>query len=154
MLEKYFEGAVPTPGPMDELEKSLADIAKAYAPKARKAMVTFDFPAALSAAWDHVKRANKYIEETSPWKLAKEGDAGKDKLATCLFSLMESLRVTAISIAPYMPFTASSIWRQLGFADDVHKHSLSETEEWGKFLVGQKIAKGQPLFPRIGITKK
>jgi methionyl-tRNA synthetase len=149
MLEKYFEGAVPQPGPAGELEKSLSETAKAYAPKARQAIVTFDFPTALSAAWDHVKRANKYIEETSPWKLAKEGDAGKEELATCLFSLMESLRVTAISIAPFMPFTASSIWKQLGFADDVHKHSLSETEEWGKIPAGQMIAKGQPLFPRI-----
>jgi len=149
MLEKYFEGAVPPSGPMGDLEKSLAETAKNYAPKARKAMVTFDFPTTLSAAWDHVKRANKYIEETSPWKLAKEGDTGKEKLATCLFSLMESLRVTAISIAPFMPFTASSIWKQLGFADDVHQHSLSESEEWGKIPVGQKIAKSQPLFPRI-----
>jgi methionyl-tRNA synthetase len=112
-------------------------------------MKTFDFPTALAGAWDHVKRANKYIEEISPWKVAKEGEAGREKLATCLYSLMESLRVTAISIAPYMPFTASSIWKQLGYSDDVHQHSLTETEEWGKIPVGQKIAKGLPLFPRI-----
>ncbi len=149
MLEKYFEGAVPQPGPAGDLEKSLAETAKAYAPKARQAMTTFDFPTALGAAWDHVKRTNKYIEETSPWKLAKEGDTGKVKLATCLYSLMESLRVTAIAIAPFMPFTASSMWKQLGFSDDVHQHSLSETEEWGRISVGQKIAKGSPLFPRI-----
>ncbi len=149
MLEKYFEGAVPQPGLSGDFEKSLSEMACAFAPKARKAMVTFDFPSALTAAWDHVKRANKYIEETSPWKVAKEGDSGKEKLATIMFSLMESLRVTAISVAPFMPFTASSIWKQLGFSDDVHKHMLSETEEWGKIPVGQKIAKAQPLFPRL-----
>ncbi len=149
MLEKYFEGVVPKPGPQGEFEKSLAQAALAYAPTARQAMTTFDFPTALSGAWDHVKRANKYIEEISPWKVAKEGEAGREKLATCLYSLMESLRITAISIAPYMPFTATSIWKQLGYSDDVHQHSLTETEEWGKIPVGQKIAKGQPLFPRI-----
>jgi methionyl-tRNA synthetase len=149
MLEKYFEGAIPKPGSQGEFEKSLAQAALAYAPKARQAMTTFDFPTALAGAWDHVKRANKYIEEISPWKVAKEGDAGREKLATCLYSLMESLRITALSIAPYMPFTATSIWNQLGYNDNVHQHSLTETEEWGKIPVGQKIAKGQPLFPRI-----
>ncbi len=153
MLEKYFDGVVPASGPAGQLENELKSIALSYAPKARKAMVTFDFPTTLASAWELVKRANKYIEESSPWKVAKEGDAGKEKLATILYSLMESLRVTSISIAPFMPFTASAIWSKLGYSDDIHKHSLSETEEWGKIPVGQKIDKGQPLFPRIEKTK-
>jgi methionyl-tRNA synthetase len=149
MLEKYFEGVVPQPGPQSSLEAGLKAIAIAYAAKARVSMVTFDFPTTLEAVWELVKRSNKYIEETSPWKIDKEGDSGKEKLATVMYSLMESLRVTAISIAPFLPFTAQGIWKQLGYTDDVHQHLLSETEEWGKMAVGQKIAKGQPLFPRI-----
>ncbi len=154
MLEKYFEGVVPKPGPRGELENQLAVIAKAYAPKAREAMDRLEFHSTLAQAWDLVKRSNKYIEETSPWKVAKEGEAGKDKLATIMYSLMESLRVTAISIAAFLPFAAQNIWIQLGFSDDVHKHSLQETEEWGKIPVGQKISKGLPLFPRIEKEKK
>jgi methionyl-tRNA synthetase len=106
-----------------------------------------EFHNALAQAWELVKRANKYIEESAPWKVAKENN--QEKLATIMYSLMESLRVTAISIAPFMPFTASAMWGQLGYTDDVQKHWLKETEEWGKFPVGQKVTKGQPLFPRI-----
>lgn len=149
MLEKYFEGVVPKPGPKGDLENQTASIAKAYATAARKAMENLEFHTALMKAWDLVKRANKYIDETAPYKIAKEGDAGRERLATVMYSLMESLRVTSISIAPFMPFTATSIWSQLGHTDDVHQHSLKETEEWGKISVGQKIAKGHPLFPRI-----
>jgi methionyl-tRNA synthetase len=154
MLEKYFEGVVPKPAPFGELENQLAAIGKGYSSTARKAMENLEFHSTLIQVWELVKRANKYIEETSPWKVAKEGDAGKEKLATVMYSLMESLRVTALSIAPFMPFTASAIWSQLGYSDDVHKHSLGETEEWGAIPVGQKIAKGQPLFPRIEKEKK
>ncbi len=149
MLEKYFEGVVPKQGPQGDLENQMASIAKSYASAARKAMDNLEFHTALMKAWDLIKRANKYIDETAPYKIAKEGDAGKERLATVMYSLMETLRVTAISIAPFMPFTATSIWKQLGYPDDVHQHSLTETEEWGKIPVGQKIAKGQALFPRI-----
>jgi len=154
MLEKYFEGAVPQPGSQGDLENQMAAIAKAYAAKARMTMDQLEFHTTLSSAWDLIKRSNKYIEETSPWKVAKEGDAGKEKLATVLYSLMESLRVTAISIAPFLPFTAQSMWNQLGYVDKVADHPLRETEEWGKIPVGQKIAKGNPLFPRIEKEKK
>ena len=154
MLEKYFEGVVPKPGPAGDLENQLSAIAVAYAAKARTAMDHLEFHSTLAQAWDLVKRSNKYIEETSPWKVAKEGDAGKEKLATILYSLMESLRVTAISLAPFLPFTAQAIWSQLGYGDDIQRHSLKETEEWGKIPVGQKIAKAQPLFPRIEKEKK
>jgi len=149
MLEKYFEGVVPQSGPSGDLEKQLAALGASYAAKARVSMEKLEFHTTLSSVWDLVKRANKYIEETSPWKVAKEGDSGKEKLATIMYSLMESLRVTAISIAPFLPFTAQGIWSQLGYGDDVTKHALKETETWGKIPVGQKIAKGQPLFPRI-----
>jgi methionyl-tRNA synthetase len=149
MLEKYFEGAVPKSGPAADLEGQLAATAKAYAPAARKMMENLEFHATLIKAWDIVKRANKYIDETAPYKIAKEGEAGRERLATVMYSLMETLRHTALSIAPFMPFTASSIWAQLGYTDDIHKHSLSETEEWGRIPVGQKIAKTQGLFPRI-----
>jgi methionyl-tRNA synthetase len=149
MLEKYFEGVVPKPGPNGELEKQLAQLGTSYSAKAREQMDRLAFHEALAQAWELVKRANKYIEESAPWKVAKEGDAGKEKLATIMFSLMESLRVTALSVAPFLPFTAQGIWSQLGYSDDIHHHSLKETEEWGKIPMGQKIAKGQPLFPRI-----
>jgi methionyl-tRNA synthetase len=149
MLEKYCAGAVPDPGTGGELEASLAATARAYAPAARRAMDHLDYPGALIQAWELIKRANKYIDETAPYKIAKEGPPAQKRLDLVMYSLMETLRVTALSIAPFMPFTAASIWAQLGYADDVHKHSLAETEIWGKIPLGQKIAKAGALFPRI-----
>lgn len=152
MLEKYHGGVVPKPGPEGPLEADLRAVAAAYAPQARQAMVAFDFPTTLSAAWDLVKRANKYVDETAPWKVAKENDA--ERLATILYSLMESLRVTAVTIAPFLPFTAKAIWEQLGYTDDVHKHLLDETGQWGLLPAGQATKKGAPLFPRVEDDKK
>jgi methionyl-tRNA synthetase len=99
-----------------------------------------------------VKRANKYVEESAPWKVSKAGDTAQ--LGTIMYSLMESLRMTAIAIAPFLPFTAKALWGQLGFTDDVHAHKLTETEQWGLIPPGQKTAKGLPLFPRIEKEKK
>jgi methionyl-tRNA synthetase len=147
MLEKYFEGKVPPCGSEGPLETELKTIGTSYAGKARASIVKFDFQTTLAAAWDLVKRANKYVEESAPWKVAKADDQAQ--LGTILYSLMESLRVTAISIAPFLPFTAQAIWTQLGYTDDVHSHKLTETEKWGLIPVGQKTQKGQPLFPRI-----
>ncbi len=152
MLEKYFGGIIPKPGSDGDLEKSLIALGKAYIPTARKAMEHLEYHNALAQAWELVKRANKYIEESAPWKVAKEGN--QEKLGTIMYNLMETLRVTALSIAPFMPFTASAIWSQLGFSDDIQKHSLSETGEWGRIPAGQKVTKGQPLFPRIEKEKK
>jgi methionyl-tRNA synthetase len=153
MLEKYFEGVVPQAGPQGDLEKDLALVGTSYAKNARTTMEKLDFSHTLTQAWALIKRANKYIDETAPYKIAKEGDVGRERLSTVMFSLMETLRITAISVAPFMPFTASAIWAQLGYADDVHQHSLAETEGWGKIPVAQKIAKAGPLFPRIEIKK-
>jgi len=152
MLEKYHGGVVPKSGPEGPLEVNLKAVAAAYAPTARKAMVDFDFPTTLIAAWDVVKRANKYVDESAPWKVAKEGDA--ERLATIMYNLVESLRVTAIAIAPFLPFTAKAIWEQLGYTDDVHKRLLDETQQWGLLPAGQKTQKGAPLFPRIEDDKK
>ncbi|MGH7739011.1 MAG: methionine--tRNA ligase [bacterium] len=154
MLEKYQGCVVPEPGALGDLEKQLETIAIGYAAKAREAVDRLEFHTVLAQVWELVKRANKYIEESAPWKVAKEGDAGKAKLDKIMYSLMESLRVTAIALAPFLPFSAQGIWSQLGYDDEVRSHSLSETEKWGLIPVGQKTAKGQPLFPRIEKEKK
>lgn len=147
MIEKYFGGAIPAPGESGPLEKEIQALATAYAGKARESMKRFAFDEALEALWAPIKRANKYIEESAPWKAAKEGDPAK--LATIMYTLAETLRFTALGLAPYLPATAQALWSQLGYGDDVHRHALSETETWGAIPPGQKVAKGAPLFPRI-----
>ncbi len=147
MIEKYFNGEIPTPGESGPLEKEVQALAAAYAPKAREAMKRFAFDAALEALWAPIKRVNKYIEETAPWKVAKEGDQAR--LATIMYTLAETLRVTALGLVPFLPATAEALWKQLGFTDDIHRHRLAETETWGGMTPGQKVAKGLPLYPRI-----
>ena len=154
MLEKYFGGEIPKPGSNGDLEKQLVQIGASYAAKVRPFMDQLEFHNALAQAWELIKRANKYIEESAPWKVAKEGESGRERLATIMYSLVESLRVTAISLAPFMPFTAEAIWKELGYTDDVHHHFLVETEKWDGIPVGQKVTRGLPLFPRIEKEKK
>jgi isoleucyl-tRNA synthetase len=85
--------------------------------------------------------------------LAKD-ESKKEELQKVIFTLVEVLRITAIRLSPFMPFTAQAVWQQLGFADKVEARSFSETESLGSYQKGQKVRVGTPLFPRIEIKKE
>jgi methionyl-tRNA synthetase len=148
MLERYFDGVIPENPNPSPAETELKTLATQYATQARLQIEEMAFPAILTLIWTLVKRANKYIEDSAPWKVAADS-AQRARLQTILYTLMEVLRVVALALAPFMPFTAESIWSQLGFSDSIFNHGLEETEEWAKIPSGQKISKKNPLFPRI-----
>jgi len=138
MVEKYFDGKIPAPsvragvgGPVRKAE-SLAD-------EIKETMKNLDFRAALISIWKVINAANKYIEEAAPWKLNKEGKV--DGLAGFIRELLESLRIIAILIYPFMPATAAKIWEQVGFKNSIEKKDPLRS--------GAEISKGKPLFPRI-----
>ena len=89
--------------------------------------------------------ANRYIERTSPWKLEK---TDRKRLETVLYNLLETLRIVAFYILPFMPQTAERIWDQLGMEEKIHKQRI-EQAQWGRLKSGRKIKRGKPLFPRI-----
>jgi methionyl-tRNA synthetase len=149
MVEKYFGGVIPDTVKTFDLELPN----KIQADKTRELMDKLAFDIVLDNYWKFVKSANKYIQDSAPWNLAKD-ESKKEELQKVIFTLVEVLRITAIRLSPFMPFTAQAVWQQLGFADKVETHSFLETEKIGSYQKDQKVQVGTPLFPRIEIKKE
>ncbi len=146
MVEKYFGGAVPSCGALTPLEEELRAIAKTAAEEAACCMEKLDFPNALSAVFKLIGRANKYIDETAPWTLAKD-PAEKERLGTVMYHLMESVRIATLLISPAMPDIPAKVWAQTGH--QAAENCLWEHAAWGGTKAGQPVKKGESLFPRI-----
>jgi methionyl-tRNA synthetase len=148
MVEKYFEGVVPKPGDVkfDEMSEELVNLASETPGVFASQMDKLAFSEALSAVWELINKANKYIEQEAPWKLSKEGEI--EKLKAVIHNLCEVLRIVAILVTPFIPATASRMWQQLGFTDDILRQNISDVK-FGIKIAGMKVAKGQPLFPRL-----
>jgi methionyl-tRNA synthetase len=148
MLGSNYDGVVPEPG----LEGSASDLPEVVADAVRRYdehMLAVRLQPALAAVWEIVGRANQYLVEREPWKLAKdEGRAGE--LAGVLYASAETLRILAVLIQPIMPGAAERLWEQLGLADDpLGAQTLPETIAWGGLAPGTRTRKGGGLFPRI-----
>lgn len=149
MVEKYNDGILPEPVLKEELDNSLVEVAVNAKEKVEKYMDQLNFSQALEEIWKVVRRTNKYIDETTPWILIKEGN--KDRLDTVLYNLTESIRIIATLISPFMENTAKEIFNQIGFS---HKIDWEEVKEWGIIKAGTKVNKGKVLFPRMDIAKE
>lgn len=146
MVEKYFGGTVPPCGPLTALDEELRSMAKTAAEEAACCMEKLDFPNALAAAFKLIGRANKYIDETAPWTLAKD-PAEKERLGTVMYHLMESVRIATLLISPAMPDIPAKVWAQTGH--QAADNGLWEHVAWGGTKAGQPVKKGEGLFPRI-----
>ncbi|MBC8014911.1 MAG: methionine--tRNA ligase subunit beta, partial [Sporomusaceae bacterium] len=113
-----------------------------------KCMEDMDINTAIKAIWTLIGRANKYIDETGPWALAKD-EAKRGRLNTVLYNLAETLRIIAILIYPLMPVTAPKIWAQLGLESDFASVTFTDAKGWGKLPAGTKLGTLAPIFPRI-----
>ncbi|MFD1465200.1 methionine--tRNA ligase [Lapidilactobacillus mulanensis] len=147
MINKYEDGQVPTQlNERNDFDAQLAQTATNSIQKYDEAMDHFQFPTALEAIWQLISRANKYIDETEPWNLAKD-PAQVDELANVMGHLAESLRIIAILIQPILTHAPKKIFAQLGL-----KESELQVAEpvFGNFPAGrQVVAKGEPIFPRL-----
>ena len=140
MLNKYRDGIVPAPS--DEL----APDASRAVENTSQLLRQNDLQGALVAIWDLVSRANLYVEQTQPFKLAKDS-AQAPRLDQVLYNLVESCRILAILLAPFLPDTSRRILGQLGIPAPAHPHVWPLTA-WGGLQRGHKVAAPQPLFPR------
>ena len=150
MVEKYFEGKIPSQGigyRVEGIGKELKEKSLAIGNELEKSIPNFDFIAALTRIWEVINIANKYIEDSKPWALAKEKKT--DELAAMMYNLLETLRIVAIAVYPFMPTASQKIWSQLGMKGDIEKVSFSDIRSWGKLKPGASINKSSPLFPRI-----
>lgn len=147
MVDKYFSGTTPEARESADIDNELIELFDAVAPVYAQHMDNMQFSVALTEVWKLIGRANKYIDETMPWILAKD-EQNSARLAAVLYNLCETLRVSAIFIKPAMPETAAAIFEQLGISGE--EDTGWDALKWGK--VGTyTVNKGKVLFPRIDI---
>ena len=147
MVEKYFGGAVLPPGMPEGPDVELIELAGQTPAVVEEWMEKRDLSGALSAIWRLVGRSNKYVDETAPWGLAKD-PAQKERLATVMYNLAESLRFITIMASPFMPSLPARVWAQLGIADRPELWTW-DSLIWGRLPAGITVKRGQALFPRI-----
>lgn len=148
MINKYRDGILPMEYIQNDLDKEIETMANATVREMDSKLDQFAFDDALKTLWTFIRRNNKYIDETMPWKLGKEGE--KERLDAVLRTLWESLRLSAVLLAPFMPETSAEIWKQLGLKGEIGTGSRSEWE-WNKVDGAIKVNKGEILFPRVDI---
>ena len=150
MIEKYHGGVVTNTGVIEAVDEDLMALVKTTAENFAKDMDTMEINSAIKGVWALISRANKYIDETAPWILAKD-EAKAARLQTVMYNLAETLRVVAILVAPFIPSTSPKIYTQLGL--EVPAEFLLTDAEFGKIADGTKVQKGEPLYPRIEIAE-
>ncbi|KRK65049.1 methionyl-tRNA synthetase [Companilactobacillus tucceti DSM 20183] len=144
MINKYDDGKIVSIDTLTDFDKDLEKTANDTIKDYREHMDKFEFPEALASVWAFISRANKYIDETKPWVLAKD-DAKKVELQSVLGHLAESLRLIAVLISPVMTQSPHKIFAQLGlnFENDA-------AVEFGKTVIGRTVTdKPEPIFPRL-----
>ncbi len=147
MVEKYSEGKVPKPGELKLLDIKVREKASETIRALGEAMDEFAFHKALVSIFDFIGFVNKYVDESAPWSLAKD-PKDKSRLSTVLWMLVESIRVIAIIIAPFMPASAEKIWKKIGAVQSFDCQTLFDARVWGGTKPGWQVEKGEPLFPR------
>jgi methionyl-tRNA synthetase len=148
MVGRFSGGVVLAPEAREAVDEELVRLAQDTAAEYERAMERLEVNAAIKAVWALIGRANKYIDETGPWALAKD-PAKKGRLNTVLYNLAEVLRIVAILISPFMPGTTPRIWKQLGLDGDPAAARLNDAQRWGLLPAGTKMTAPEALFPRI-----
>ena len=155
MTLKFQDGVLTAPEGESDIDKSLKDDAMAAVKTFADGMEDMKLSDTIKTVWAFISRANKYIDETQPWALAKD-PAKKQELANVMYNLAEALRIISVLISPFMPTTAERIWDQLGLTaagkawQDVQ---LEDVETWGGVPAGLHVGKPEQLFPRIEVEK-
>ncbi len=147
MTEKYFGGTTPEAIEAADIDNELISLASEVVKNYEHDMDEMLFPNALSEVWRLIGRANKYIDETMPWALAKD-ESKRARLGAVLYNLCEALRIAAILITPAMPSASERIFAQLGTDDDALK--TWDALAWGT-QKAYAVKRGEVLFPRIDI---
>lgn len=150
MIEKYHGGVVTHKEGAEAVDKEFIALVNETVAGYSDAMDHMELNQAIKDVWNLIGRANKYIDETAPWILAKD-PAQAERLQAVMYNLAEALRIIAILIAPFVPVTAPKIYEQLGLGKP--ESFFMADAVWSKLATGTKVQKGEPLFPRIEVTE-
>ena len=151
MINQYFGGILPAAGMNEGTDGELIAVAKELGGNVKKAMDALDAPLALSEIFRLVQRANKYIDETTPWILAKD-ESKKERLKTVMYNLAESIRIAAIYLKPFITVAPDKILDCFGI--DGKAVTTFDAAKFGELEAGTAVKKAPPIFPRIDVKKE
>ena len=148
MSNKYFDGKVSNPHVEEDVDQELKSLAEATLENVTKQMDSFHVGDALDEIFALLRRTNKYIDETEPWVLAKD-EAKKDRLATVLYNLLESIRFSAVLLNSFLPETSEKILDAIG----TEMRDFDSLDYFGQLEETEVVKKMKPLFARIDAEK-
>ncbi|NLI89531.1 MAG: methionine--tRNA ligase [Epulopiscium sp.] len=152
MVEKYFEGTLPEDQEANEFDEGVQKLIEEAIKNAEDHMEKLLFNEALNDIWTIVRRLNKYIDETTPWILAKD-EANNKILANVLYTLVEGIRIVTVMIEPFMPQTPAKVWEQIGVKEG-ELTSWDSIKKWGSMPRTLSVKRGEIIFPRIDLKKE
>ena len=149
MNNKYFGGVIQAPVAGDAIDEELKAVAAETVKNVQAKMDEYRVAEALDEIWNLLRRSNKYIDETTPWSLAKD-EANSARLGTVLYNLLEAIRISAVLLMPFMPETAEKIAAQL----NTNVLDFDSVLSFGALKAGEKTGEATPLFNRLDEKKK
>ena len=150
MVEKYFGGTLPTERLDTNADDDLKQMVSTLRDRYEAEMEHFQFQNALEQVFKTIQRANKYIDENAPWTLAKD-PANRARLATVMYNLLETIRICAVLLTPFIPDSAEKIFDQIGACPCCR--TWEKANVWGSLHPDVTVHKGEVLFPRIDAEK-
>ncbi len=150
MVEKYFGGTLPTERENSDADDDLKQMASTLRDRYETEMEHFQFQNALEQVFKTIQRANKYIDENAPWTLAKD-PANRARLATVMYNLLETVRICAVLLTPFIPDSAEKIFDQIGACPCCR--TWEKANVWGSLRPDVTVHKGEALFPRVDAEK-
>ena len=150
MVEKYFGGTLPTERENSDADCDLKTMASTLRDRYEAEMEHFQFQNALEQIFKTIQRANKYIDENAPWTLAKD-PANRARLAAVMYNLLETIRICAVLLTPFIPDSAEKIFDQIGACPCCR--TWEKANVWGSLRPDVTVHKGEALFPRIDAEK-
>jgi methionyl-tRNA synthetase len=146
MLQKYFDGAVPTRGALAPSDVTIDDLARSVTERADAAIESFAPHDAIATTWELVDALNGYITEQQPWALAKD-DAQRERLGTVLTTALRGLGTVAVLVSPVMPKATAKLWASIGAGGTIDEQRVDRAFEWQGADQVTPLESG--LFPRI-----
>ena len=150
MIDKYFGGTLPTDREAGDFDEDLIATALSVKGNVDDFIDKTQINNALAEIFKLVSRANKYIDETTPWVLGKD-ESKKARLATVLYNLLESIRIASTLLSAFMPTTMPKVFEQIGATDFATYENASK---WNVLPLDTKVTRGEVLFPRIDVDKE
>ena len=150
MVEKYFGGTLPTERLDTDADDDLKQMVSTLRDRYEAEMEHFQFQNALEQIFKTIQRANKYIDENAPWTLAKD-PANRARLAAVMYNLLETVRICAVLLTPFIPDSAEKIFDQIGACPCCR--TWEKANVWGSLRPDVTVHKGEALFPRVDAEK-